>query len=356
MSAKAKKGIKLIAGLAVVAAMLLILYFLFKDSYKDIAKQLAQTNLFILAGMVVLGNMYYLIDAILYSYLLRREGHPMSFRACTAVAYMCVFFNVTTFGAGIKPAQVIYLHSKGIDSGRGFAITAMPYVFHKTVIVVYALVMLAFNNAFVIRNFSQTFIYIYLGAGLSVAIIVCMILMCEAKGFHNFVLKIIDFIFKSERFDGMKQGLRRWAESLREGTKDIIKSPKAWVNFSLMNILKMTCWYVIPMIAIYASGGTMNGVTFGQALTATALMQLVMGVIPTSGGVGSLEVVFSLIFAAVFGKVLAGSSVVLYRLSTYYIPFLVSIVVMLIVGRDIKKSKAEMKNEKRQKRGCAEDE
>ena len=345
MSDKAKRSIKIIVELAIIAVMLLILYFLFKDSYKDILKQLSQKNLFILAGMVVLGNMYYFIDAILYSYLLRREGHPMKFRVCVAVAYMCVFFNVTTFGAGIKPAQMVYLHSKGIDSGRSFAITAMPYVFHKTVIVVYALVMLAFNNAFVVRNFSQTFIYIYLGAGLSIGIIVCMILMCAAKGFHNFVLKIIDFIFRSERFEGMKQRLRRWAESLREATKDIVKSPNAWVNFSLMNILKMTCWYVIPMIAIYASGGNMNGVSFGQALTVTALMQLVMGVIPTSGGVGSLEVVFSLLFAAVFGKVLAGSSVVLYRLSTYYIPFLVSVAIMLIVGRDIKKSKEAMKKD-----------
>lgn len=346
MSDKAKKSIKLIVELAIIAVMFLILYFLFKDSYKDILKQLAQTNMFIFAGIVVLGNMYYLIDAILYSYLLRREGHPMSFRVCVAVAYMCVFFNVTTFGAGIKPAQVIYLHSKGINSGRGFAITAMPYVFHKTVIVVYALVMLALNNAFVVRNFSETFIYIYLGAALSIGIIVCMILMCALKSFHDLVLKVIDFIFRSERFEGMKTRLKRWAESLREGTKDIVKSPRAWINFSLMNILKMTCWYVIPMIAIYAAGGDMGGVSFGQALTVTALMQLIMGVIPTSGGVGSLEVVFSLLFAAVFGKVLAGSCMVLYRLSTYYIPFLVSIVIMLIVGRDIKKSREAMKRER----------
>lgn len=38
MSDKAKKGIKIIVELAIVAVMLLILYFLFKDSYKDILK------------------------------------------------------------------------------------------------------------------------------------------------------------------------------------------------------------------------------------------------------------------------------------------------------------------------------
>ena len=68
-------------------------------------------------------------------------------------------------------------------------------------------------------------------------------------------------------------------------------------------------------------------------------MQLLIGVVPTSGGVGSLEVVFSLLFAAVFGKITAGSSMILYRLSTYYLPFIVSLVMMIFVGRDLKKIK-----------------
>lgn len=339
MSDKNKKIIKIIVEIAIIIIMAVILYNLFKDSYKDIGRQLAQTNLFIFAGIVVLGNMYYFIDALLYSYLLRKDGHPLSFVKCIAVSYMCIFFNVTTFGAGIKPAQMVYLHANGMDSGRAFAVTAMPYVFHKTMIVVYALAMLVLNNAFVVKKFASTFGYIYLGAGLSVLIIVCMILMCATERFHNFVLRIIDFFFRKEKFAAMKLSLKNWAASLREGTKDIVRNPKAWVNFSLMNALKMTCWYVIPMIAIYAAGADMGGVTFGQALAVTSIMQLVMGVIPTSGGVGSLEVVFSLLFAAVFGKVLAGSSMILYRITTYYIPFIISIVMMLAIGRNLNKGK-----------------
>ena len=69
---------------------------------------------------------------------------------------------------------------------------------------------------------------------------------------------------------------------------------------SVLNIMKMSCWYVIPVIAIYAAGGSLGNVTVSQALTVTALMQLLMGVIPTSGGVGSLEVVFSLLFSKLF--------------------------------------------------------
>ena len=36
---------------------------------------------------------------------------------------------------------------------------------------------------------------------------------------------------------------------------------------------------------------------------------------------------------------MAGSSMVLYRISTYYIPFLISVIIMLAVGKDMKSKK-----------------
>ncbi len=336
MSNKTKKIIKIIVYVAVILLTALILYNLFKDSYKDIAYQLSKTSIKIFIGMVALGNMYYVIDAIMYYYLLKRDGTPLNLLRCIAISYMSIFFNVTTFGAGIKPGQVLYLHNKGISIGRGFAITTMPYVFHKTIIVAYAVVMLLFNNSFVLRNFSSTFGYIYLGVGLNIVIITSLILICATEWFHKFLVKLLDFILRKERFVPFKDKIKNQLGALREGTKNIIKNPSAWIKFSATNIIKMSCWYVIPVIAIYASGGDLGGVTVAQAITVTALMQLIMGVIPTSGGVGSLEVVFSLLFAAVFGKIMAGSCVVLYRASTYYIPFLISVIVMLLTGRDMK--------------------
>ena len=116
---------------------------------------------------------------------------------------------------------------------------------------------------------------------------------------------------------------------------------------TLIDALKMSCWYVIPTLAIYALGGDLGGVSFAQGLTVTSLMPLLMGVLPTSGGVGSLEVVFSVLFAAVFGKVVAGSSMVLYRLSTYYIPFLFSLVMMAFIGKDLRKMKKAEEEKKK---------
>ena len=341
---KSKKDkLTILIGAVVAALMFFILYKMFKDSYKDIFDNLADTNMLIFAGMVLLGNAYYFIDAFVYYKIIAKDGYDVSYFKCVTIAYMSIFFNVTSFGAGIKPAQVLYLHKQGIDPGKGCGITMMPYIFHKTLIVVYAIVLLLINNMFVFDNFSDTFGYIYAGVGLSVLVIIFMILLCASTWFHKLVCKILDWTIGRTRFKDMNENIKIQIGVLRESTIKVIHKPKAWIVLTAINAVKMTCWYIIPAIAIYAAGGNLGGVTISEALTVTSLMQLLIGVVPTSGGVGSLEVVFSLLFAAVFGKITAGSSMILYRLSTYYVPFLFSVVMMIFVGRDLKKIKKREK-------------
>ena len=155
---KSKKDkLTILIGAVVAAFMFFILYKMFKDSYKDIFDNLADTNMLIFAGMVLLGNAYYFIDAFVYYKIIAKDGYDVSYFKCVTIAYMSIFFNVTSFGAGIKPAQVLYLHKQGIDPGKGCGITMMPYIFHKTLIVVYAIVLLLINSMFVFDNFSDTF-------------------------------------------------------------------------------------------------------------------------------------------------------------------------------------------------------
>ena len=339
---KKNNSIKVILCIAVVAFMFFILYKMFRDSYDDIISGLKQTNPLIFAIMVILGNCYYFIDALIYHVIIAKQGYKITYLRCLAIAYMSIFFNVTSFGAGIKPGQVMYLHKHGIDAGTGCSITMMPYIFHKTVIVTYALIMLIFNNKFVIGNFSSTFGYIYAGVALSVGIIIFMILLCSSVWFHKFVCKLLDITLGKTRFKEANENIKKQIGLLRDATVKIIRKPSAWISLTLINTLKMSCWYIIPTIAIFALGGNLGGITVAQALTVTSLMQLLMGVLPTSGGVGSLEVVFSVLFAAVFGKVIAGTSMILYRLSTYYVPFIFSLIMMIFIGHDLKKKKKDV--------------
>lgn len=61
-------------------------------------------------------------------------------------------FNVTTFAAGTKPAQIYDLYQESqIKPGKSFGILTMEYVSHKLTIVLYAAVMLCFFIRFFFR-------------------------------------------------------------------------------------------------------------------------------------------------------------------------------------------------------------
>lgn len=334
-----KKIIKFVIQFLIILIMFAILWFMFKDSYKDILNQLKNVRVEFFLIAVLLGNAYYMIDAFIYKSFLKKENCDVNYLRCIAVAYMSVFFNVTTFGAGIKPAQVAYLHRKRVEPGKAFGILTVPYVFNKSTIVLYALVMLAINNAFVLENFSDTFGYIYAGVGVSIVIIAVLILLCASKWFHGIICRIVDIILGRGKLAKYKfnEKIKTFIENMHDASHEIIKKPLIWIKYIGINVLRQSCWYFVPVIAIGAIGDSLGDITVSEALTVTALMQLLMGVIPASGGVGSLEVVFSLLFAAVFGKITAGSSMVIYRLATYYIPFIISMLIMLVLEFDLRK-------------------
>lgn len=339
MTQKKKKIIKFAAQFLLILLMFVILWYMFKDSYKEIFYQVSKADKRLFAVTIFLGNMFYLIDAYIYWSLFRKEGYNVNFLRSIALAYMSIFFNVTTFGVGIKPAQVAYLHRKKVDAGASFGILTSPYVFSKCVIVLYALIMLVINNQFVMNNFSNTFGYIYAGVGLSIIIITVLILICASSWFHKVIGKLLDFLLgrgKIAKYN-LNEKIKSQFTYLHDASCRIIRKPKEWIKFMLINVVRQSCWYFIPLIAIFAMGGDLGTVSISEALAVTALMQLLMGVIPTSGGVGSLEVVFTLIFAAVFGKITAGSCMIIYRLSTYYIPFIISIIIMIILEFDLRK-------------------
>ena len=65
---------------------------------------------------------------------------------------------------------------------------------------------------------------------------------------------------------------------------------------------------------------------------------LVSSALPNVSGLGSTEVAFLLVFSKLFAGSDVSSTLVLYRLATYFFPFLISCVVFARVERKRKKT------------------
>ena len=112
---------------------------IFHDSLGEIKTQLFQADKKALLILVIFGNLYVLLDGWVLHYMIVKNREKCTLWQAIRLAYMVVFFNVTTFAAGTKPAQIYDLYQESqIKPGKSFGILTMEYVSHKLTIVLYA--------------------------------------------------------------------------------------------------------------------------------------------------------------------------------------------------------------------------
>lgn len=323
-----KQKLKPVLFIAWTVFLLWIVYSMFSGSWQVILAAIRQADPLLLAVICLLGLAWYSVDAVGYWLLYRRQGMPLGYADCFRMAFMSIFCDVTTMGAATKPLQLWYSYQKGADVGRCTSILIIPYIFQKSMITLFALVLFAWQHEFVRTRFGDTVQYVYLGAAGSVLVSVGLAILCTVPSVYEVLMRLIDRLLRAPRWDELRKTAREQLGNISRAGREILTDKKLCVVLALNSAFKLLLLYSIPAVSLWAVEGGLYGASLTELFTMTAIMKLIMGVLPTSGGVGSLEVVFSLLFSKVFGEVTGGTLMVLFRVATYYLPFLVSIVLV----------------------------
>ena len=287
--------------------LILVLYLIFHDSLGEIKTQLFQADKKALLILVIFGNLYILLDGWVLHYMIVKNREKCTLWQAIRLAYMVVFFNVTTFAAGTKPAQIYDLYQESqIKPGKSFGILTMEYVSHKLTIVLYAAVMLCFFHTVLFQVSGLEKNYLLTGFGVSFAILLFLTMFCINQKFAPWLLRCSNHI-KEEKI------------------KEKAKAKQQWIGLIFRNAVKMTCLYALPAVSIFAVTGERLPLSVLECLAFSSVMQLLIGVIPSSGGTGSTELVFLMLFGSMTEKSVCGAAMILYRMATYYLPFLISI-------------------------------
>ncbi len=321
------KTSRLKQGLVVILPLLLLLlalYLLFGQSWQSIWQQLQQIkgNWFALA--LALSGLYYVMDARSFQLVVRRLLPAFSWREALDLVAMGLFMNVTTFGAGIKPAQALYLRDRNADVGESLGVLMLPYVFHKMTIVLYGIFYFVLYHGFVSSHFSELVRYIYLGYALSVLICIFLVLIFVSARFHRECFELLEKIPAGARYHQMIAKAQVSTHGMRQQIKSALTNERLCLRMFGINMAKFFCWYSVAGAAFRAIGLSALPVSYGQCLAMAAMVQLLIGVIPMTGGLVSSEVVFVLLFSVIAGQVAAGSAMLVFRMATYYLPVLIS--------------------------------
>ena len=313
--------------------LVLVLYLIFHDSLSEIKTQLFQADKRNLLILVIFGNLYILLDGWVLHYMIVKNHERCTLWQAVRLAYMVVFCNVTTFAAGTKPAQIYDLYQESqIKPGKSFGILTMEYVSHKLTIVLYAAVMLCFFHTVLFQIPGLEKNYLLAGFGISFAVLTFLTMFCINQKFAPWLLACSEHIKKESIKEKIRAGLTQMEEFSKVG-RVVIKDKKEWIGLIFRNAVKMTCLYILPAIAIFAVTGKMLPLSLLECLAFSSIMQLLIGVIPSSGGMGSTELLFLMLFGSMTGKSVCGAAMILYRIATYYLPFLISIPLLFLGKR-----------------------
>ncbi|MCD7855719.1 MAG: flippase-like domain-containing protein [Clostridiales bacterium] len=327
---KKDKVKKTLINFIILAILLAIIFFIFKNDYKEILsciKNISPVGLLVLLCMEII---YLLLDSTACYILLRSRFPSFRFRQALGVTFLGIFGNTAAFSAGIIPLQSYYLCKYNIEVGKTVGLMNLKYIFHKSSIFIYAAAMLLIHS-FAGVKIPGLMKYIYTGFGVCAVIIAFLILICTLPAVQQALLKLIERLPKTEKWNRRKS---LWSDNLKSiytESKNVLKNPSCCLKIIFVNLIKLSWFYTIPFVCIKVLG--FSSPAFIQTQVLASIMLLITGVLPNAAGIGAAEFSFMLIFSAYLEKIQVSSALILYRSVTYFFPFLLSIVVFLRINR-----------------------
>lgn len=329
-----KKRWKTVAiSVATLLLLSLLVFWVFRDHYQEILQNIRAVSPEGLLLLLGVGFLYQMFESAACFVLVRRRLPKFSFRQAAEVVFLGVFGNVSTFAVGSVPLQSYYLHRCGLMAGSGVGTMTLEYVFHKSSVLIYSAIMLLLQGRWLGSTGSSLSRYMMLGYGICAVIIAVLILACTWEKVQRLVAWLIGRLPDTGKWDSRK---RLWKENLaalyRE-SQQLLRDRPCIRKVLALNSLKLFCLYSIPYLAMKMLG--ISSPSFWHVQMLTALMFLISNALPNVAGVGPIEFAFIMIFSNYMEYAQASSALILYRIATFFFPFLLSIFIFLHVQKRI---------------------
>ena len=324
-----------------------IMFYVLKNSLKDILNELTHTDPVILVIVIGLGLIYQFFEG--WSIRSIVQGFSKTFRIFDGMmtAFQVAFYRVVTFGFGTFISEVNFYSRKGLKISQGIGVASLHLMMYKAAILTYAILGLIMQFPLIYSHAPQMIFLILVGMVLTGVIIGFALAISMSLNLQIFFLFLCNKWIKPIK---LREGIDRFnlqIYSLREAVSSVLHDRSALVKIYGLNLLKLFFWYVVPYVCLVQDHPELNFIFVFSLVSFTLVLS---GVIPSPAGIGSFEFVYLFLFTPIVGTVDAVSSMLLYRFASYVLPFLLGFIGTLINRQRAISSELEMlKREKQAK-------
>lgn len=288
-----------------------------RQSLPEILREVGETPPMIIGAACLLSAGYFLAEGAVIHYMAKRYQPGFTFREGVSCALYCAFYRAATLGSGSGVAEIYYLNTRGIEAGTATGMSLVQYILHKFAVAVYGItgfIILCIQGDTVVQSYR-----IQMVSGCILTALITAVLITAAAG-KKTSARIFLWVEKrlkpGSKAEKKIQAFQRQTELCQQEGGILLRDKKRLFLVCLLDAAKLSCWYVIPWLLF---AGT-TSLSLPDTMLLTALIQTLAAVIPSPSGIGAVEYVFSLFFAAYVSGVGAVSAALVYRFATFLFP------------------------------------
>lgn len=331
---------KAVLSLLILLALTCVIVLIFRDHWAEITAALTQLNLWQVLVVLALGISYPLLEGCVSYVIVRGRLPGFTLRQGIDNAWCGTFGNVVTLGAGAVPVQTWYLHQAGLDIGPGVGLMTLQYVFHKTTVLLYATVMLLLQHRWLAANTSGVMNYLPMAYAVVAAIIVALVLVCVSPLIQRLARWVLGYLPRTDSWQTRREKWLEQLDTLGTESRHLLADKGRCVQIFALHTLKLFLMYTLPYLCIRFMG-LPCGLSFWQVQLLASLMLFLSNALPNVAGMGSIETAFLLVFGSFMTRGEAMSTLMLFRIASYYFVFGFSAVASLFAQKHLDQMDAQ---------------
>lgn len=319
--------------LLIISITCIAMYFSLKDNFQEIMDAIARMNPGMLVLVLCWGLLFTAVWGISYQILARRYVKKYSLKQGIIVSFVGTFFSgITPSSTGGQFGQLYVLKKQGVDYSDAASLLWADFIIYQTTMMIYVTILFALRFQHY-ANLSTWFWIVFAGYLVNLAVVVGLYTIAL---FPKFYIRIatwgVGLLGRMHILKHPEQTLANAEAQMTNFTREIKKLSQDWkviIQCMIVNFLRLTLYFSLPFIIANGLSIHLPISKLIDCLTLSSFVTMANSFIPLPGAAGGTEFVFSLLYSRMLGS-LTGAVMLLWRMSTYYIPVIAGALIFLI--------------------------
>jgi len=313
----------------VIAIVLIILFFSFRNEFNSILQQLQKVDIRFLLLSVFCIIVFWMLESMALGTFVRKSDDDYTYLFSFGMTLATQFFNgITPFSSGGQPMQIYYMRRKNIGIHTATNICIQNLIVHQIALVCINIIVIIYQSTDgQLANAANQKI-MWLGFGVNFAILLAFYAVSYMPKFNYFVSNIIlEFLHKIRIVKDVHKQRRKLENFIEEyyiSTENLLNNKMDFLLGILYSFLKLIAFNSIVYFVIRSTG--ISGISYITAMMSSVSVISVAAVIPSPGASGGAEYAFLMFFGVYMVKTEVIAIMLVWRFVTYYLGLIVGFI------------------------------